>query len=137
MLTRTPAPPAAPPDLLLVVLVGGAAGALLRYGLAEALPASRFPLATFVTNVSGALALGVLLEVLAARPDEGRARLLRLGLGSGLLGAFTTYSTLAVDGVLLVRDGHTALAAAYALGSVVLGLLAAAASIAAVRRWRA
>lgn len=118
------------------MFAGGVAGTLLRLALATALPGSRFPLATWLTNVSGALVLGALLEALLRRgPDTGARRAARLGLGSGLLGAFTTYSTLAVEADLLVRDGHVALAVAYAVGSAVAGLAAAALGVALVRRW--
>jgi CrcB protein len=117
------------------VFAGGVAGTLLRSALATALPASRFPLATFLTNVSGAFVLGALLEALGrSGPDTGPRRAARLGLGSGLLGAFTTYSTLAVESDLLVRGGHVGLAAAYAVGSVLAGLAAAAAGIAVAAR---
>ena len=51
-------------------------------------------------------------------------------LGTGLCGALTTYSTLAVESDLLVRGGHAALAAAYAIGSVVAGLVATITGIA-------
>ena len=131
----TDRPPHAHPVLLLLVFAGGVAGTLLRSALATALPASRFPLATFLTNVSGAFVLGALLEGLRrAGPDTGRRRAARLGLGSGLLGAFTTYSALAVESDLLVRDGHVGTATAYAVGSVLAGLVAAAAGVAAAGR---
>jgi len=122
------------------VFAGGVAGTLLRSALATAVAGHRFPLATYVTNVSGAFVLGALLEVLLRRgPDAGVRRAVRLCVGSGLLGAFTTYSTLAVEADLLVRDGHLGLAAGYAVGSVLAGLVAAAVGIGlagwALDRW--
>lgn len=127
-------PPHRRVPLLLAVAAGGAVGAPLRYALAQAVPTARdaWPTATFVTNLLGAFLLGVLLESLARRgPDQGRRRVLRLALGTGLLGAFTTYSTLATEAVLLARDAHPALALAYGLASAVAGYGAAAAGIAA------
>ncbi len=91
----------------------------------------RIPLATFLVNVLGALALGVLLERLArAGPDTGRRRFVRLALGAGALGGFTTYSALALESVSLARDGLYALAVGYALGTVLAGTVAAFAGIA-------
>lgn len=121
-------------SLLALVFLGGMAGAPLRYAIGLALPAGtdRFPWATFLVNVSGAFALGVLLEALARTgPDAGRRRAARLGLGTGLLGAFTTYSALAMEVTLLARADRTGLAIGYAGVSLVAGLVAAAAGIGA------
>ena len=121
--------------LVMVVAAGGAVGAPLRYALSGVLPTTpdRWPTATFVTNLVGAFLLGILLEALARLgPDTGRRRAVRLGLGTGVLGAFTTYSTLATEAVLLGRDGRPGLAAAYGLTSAVCGYVAAAAGIGVV-----
>lgn len=85
---------------------------------------------TFAVNMVGSFLLGLLVAVLAARGDDvGPQRLVRLALGTGVLGGFTTYSTFIVEVDELVRDGHLELGAGYALGSVVLGILAAALGI--------
>ncbi len=124
-----PAPAARPlhhrPGLLLAVLLGGAAGTSARSAVTAALPYEEgWPVATWAANLVGAFLLGLLLEALGRRgPDAGTRRLLRLGVGTGLLGAFTTYSALAVETDLLLRDGRPGLAAAYALGTVLPGLL--------------
>lgn len=116
-----------------LVAVGGAAGTLSRYGIAEALDADRlFPLATFLVNVTGSFALGALLAVLLVREGGPRDRL-RLLLGTGFLGGYTTYSALAVETDALLRGDHVALGLAYAVGSVAAGLVAAIAGIAAAR----
>lgn len=121
------------PRLLLLVLAGGTVGAVLRHlvsATADA-QAGELPWATFGVNVAGAFALGLLLELLGRRgPDTSRRRDVRLALGTGLLGAFTTYSALGAETALLVRAGEPALAGGYALGSAVAGLLAAGAGIA-------
>jgi CrcB protein len=122
------------PMLLLLVLLGGMVGAPARYLIGTALPtaAQGFPLATFLVNVSGSFALGLLLEGLARRGAETAGRReVRLAVGTGLLGAFTTYSALATEVALLMRDDRGGLALIYALGSVVAGLVAAGAGIAA------
>lgn len=121
--------------LLAMVVVGGAAGSLARYGMGEWLnPGHDLPVGTLVANVTGSFVLGALLTVLAARGDDsGRRREARLLLGTGFLGGYTTYSALAVDTQRLLRD-DMALGLTYGLGSVVLGLVAAAAGIAVAHR---
>jgi CrcB protein len=122
--------------LFCLVVLGGAAGSLARYGIGEWLnPGHELPVGTLLVNVTGSFALGALLAVLALRGDDsGARREARLLLGTGLLGGYTTYSALAVETETLLRDGHVALGAAYAIGSVVLGVLAAAAGASAGRR---
>lgn len=84
----------------------------------------------FAINLVGAAVLGVLLETLALKgPDQGTRRWLRLGIGTGAIGGFTTYSTFAVDTVDLAVDGHLVMAAAYALSSTVLGMALAGAGM--------
>jgi CrcB protein len=121
-----------------LVFLGGAAGTLARWGVGLSVPhPARVPLATVVVNVVGAFVLGALLEGLARRgPDEGRRRALRLTLGTGFCGGFTTYSALANDTDALLRSGLTVQALAYALATVVLGLLASALGIAVARAAR-
>jgi CrcB protein len=127
--TSAPARSARPAhlDLRLIGLVflGGCVGTALRAGVGLLVPPSDgVPLATFAINVIGAFALGLLLAVLAGRgPDRGSRRAMRLLLGTGLLGGFTTYSTLASDTALLVGDGRVAAGIAYALGTLLAGLL--------------
>jgi CrcB protein len=116
-----------------LVAIGGAAGTLTRHGIAEAFDADRlFPLATFLVNVTGSFALGALLAVVLVR-DSAPANRLRLLLGTGFLGGYTTYSALAVDTDTLLRGDHMALGLAYATGTVVAGLVAAYAGVAAAR----
>lgn len=110
------------PGFVLVVITGGVVGALARYGLSIVLPApGGWPLPTLIINLAGAFLLGVLLEALVRRgPDTGRLRVIRLLAGTGFMGAFTTYSTFAVDAVKLLGAGHTLPALGY-LAATVLG----------------
>ena len=110
-----------------------------RYLLTEALPSWHgVPVATLGANLAGAFVLGTLVAALARRgPDEGLRRATRLLLGTGFLGGFTTYSSLAVETDALLRGGQAALGLTYALGTVVLGALAAAAGILLASRRRA
>ena len=117
-----------------LVAVGGAAGTLARHGIAEALdPDQLFPWATFLVNVTGSFALGALLAVLLVCDHSAPANRLRLLLGTGFLGGYTTYSALAVETDTMLRDDHLALGLMYATGSVVAGLVAAFAGVAAAR----
>jgi len=104
---------------------GGALGATARYGVAELIRAApdRFPWATFMVNLSGSFVLGLLLALVLERFPP--SRFLRPFAATGFLGAYTTYSTFAVETVVLAKDGHLALALAYAGASVVGGFLAA------------
>jgi fluoride exporter len=119
--------------VLVVISAGGALGALARWALAAAVPArgSRFPWATFLTNVSGCLLIGVLM-VLVTEVWTGR-RLLRPFLGTGVLGGYTTFSTYAVDGVRLVSAGAGWTALAYLAATVGTALVAGYAGTVAAR----
>ncbi|WP_336082533.1 fluoride efflux transporter CrcB [Nocardia sp. SSK8] len=115
------------------VAVGGLLGTPLRYLFGVWFPhtTGTWPTATFAVNILGAFTLGLLLEALTRLgPDTGTRQRLRLCLGTGLLGSFTTYSTLAVDTTLLVRADQPGLALAYSLATVVIGLLTTMAGIA-------
>jgi CrcB protein len=123
---RRPQAPARPSlDVVAVVAVGGILGTAARYGMSRALPtaAGGFPWATFWTNISGSLALGLLLAVLVAHPAAPHR--LRPFLATGFLGAYTTFSTFVVETDLLVRDDHPGTAVAYAVSTIVVGLAAA------------
>ena len=115
-----------------LVALGGACGTAARHLLGEAIGSTHgFPLGTFLINVVGAFALGILFETLARRgSDAGHRRRLRLLLGTGFLGGFTTYSALAVDADTLLRADRLDLALAYAVGTVAMGLVASVAGIA-------
>lgn len=122
------------PAALAQVIVGGVLGAASREAVEQALPthSGDFPLATWLINLTGAFVLGVLLEALArAGDDAGWRRTVRLTAGTGYVGAFTTYSTFAVESDLLVRGGHAGVAMAYVVVTVLGGLLAVTAGIAA------
>lgn len=114
-----------------IVAAGGVFGALARYGLGLAIPApNAWPLPTLAINLSGALALGALLEGLSRRgPDVGTRQVLRLALGTGFLGAYTTYSTLALDAVHLFTADEALGAAGYLAASLLGGAIATTAGI--------
>ena len=124
------------PRALLIVGAGGAIGALARYGLVRAFPVApaTFPTTTFVINVSGAFVLAFLLESLQRR--NASDHWLRLLVGVGVLGAFTTFSTMATELALLWRGGDAGIALAYAAASVAAGVAAVFAGL-VLAGWRA
>ena len=130
-----PVPVHLSPAFLGLVALGGACGTLARYGAERLLgSADGLPVGTLTVNLLGAFMLGVLIEGLALRgSDAGHRRAARLLLGTGFLGGFTTYSALAVESDGLLRDGRVGLAIAYALTTVVVGLLMSLAGILCAR----
>ncbi|MBF6066128.1 fluoride efflux transporter CrcB [Nocardia terpenica] len=110
--------------VLAVIALGGGLGAVARYGIANLLPTrpGHFPWGTFITNVAGCFAIGVLMvlitEVWSAH------RLVRPFLGVGFLGGFTTFSTYAVDTRNLLQPGTAATAFAYLAGTLLCAMLA-------------
>ncbi len=117
-----------------LVALGGIIGTAARYGFARAVPTSTggWPWATFTVNLVGAFVLGALLEALA-RSDAGVStqRRIRLLVGTGFCGSLTTCSTFAVEMDLLVRSHDPGLASGYLAASLIAGIAATAAGIAA------
>ena len=120
-------------DVLAVISAGGALGSLGRWGVGELLPWSgtTFPWATFLVNVSGALALGVLM-VLVVEVWRPR-RYVRPFVGVGVLGGWTTFSAYVLEARDLLAVDRPATAFAYVGGSLVAGLVAVWVGIAAAR----
>ncbi|WP_183092531.1 fluoride efflux transporter FluC [Nocardioides stalactiti] len=109
------------PRLLLAVAIGGAVGAVLRYGLGEAVPdGGGFPWTTFAINVAGSL----LLAGLELLPAVRRSPVWTAALGPGVLGGFTTFSATSEQGRSLLASGDTVLAASYLAGSLAAALAA-------------
>jgi CrcB protein len=119
---------------LVAILAGGLLGTLARYGVERAWPTphGEFPMTTFVVNASGALALGFFLTLILEHwPESGHLR--EFGC-VGVLGAWTTMSTLAAEADVLVKGGAAVLALVYVGASVATGLVAVAVGIALGRR---
>jgi CrcB protein len=121
-------------DILLVIAAGGALGSLARWGLGEAFSGGgrgSFPWATFIENVTGSFALGVLMVfVIDVWPPS---RYVRPFVGVGVLGGFTTFSTYALDTRELVVADRAPLAAVYLFGTLAAGLAAVWLGIAVAR----
>jgi CrcB protein len=105
------------------IAVAGAIGALARYGL-EGLVSRRapgaFPWGTFAVNVSGAFVLGFVFTVMTEQFTV--APWIRGAVTIGLLGAYTTFSTLSFESYRLIEDGAIGIAAANMFGSLAAGL---------------
>ena len=108
------------------VALGGAAGAAARYGVVQ-WTGSRwgwtFPWGTLAVNVTGSLAIGLVMTLLVARNADAAYRFL---LVSGFLGGYTTFSAFSFETLTLVESRRWDAAALYVGGSVVLSLLATA-----------
>ena len=120
----------------LLVFVGAGFGGLLRHGVNTGCArfcGTAFPWGTLTVNIVGSLLMGLIIGWLTFRAEAGWSQPLRLFLTTGILGGFTTFSAFSLDAVLLWERGETALAAGYAVGSVLLSIAALAAGLAVVR----
>jgi len=118
----------------LALLAGGGIGASLRYGLSvwvDQRLVSSFPWGTLLVNLIGSFLIGVLVSVFEQRGLTSPA--LRLFWITGVLGAFTTFSTFSLETMHLLEAGRLYLAAANVTASVVVCVLAAFGGIALVR----
>ncbi len=125
-------PPHFNPPLQAVVFIGGSFGTLARYGISVLIPTDTngWPTATLIVNFVGAFFLGFLLEALSRRgPDKGRLRVMRLGIGTGFIGGFTTYSTFSVEAAAFFRDGHFVTTFAYIATTLIGGMICSALGI--------
>ena len=107
----------------LFIFLGGGAGSVLRYLVGMWIDSTAFPWATFAVNAVGCLAIG-LFGGWAAR--LGWSEALRLSLTTGLCGGFTTFSTFSKESIALAESGRWSAFAAYAFGSIAIGIAAVA-----------
>jgi fluoride exporter len=114
---------------LALLMLAAAVGAPLRYVVDQTIQhrrPGRFPAGTLAINVTGSLALGLLTGLAAHHGLAPRAVTV---LGTGLLGAYTTFSTFSYETIRLLEDGAVAEATLNVVGSLALGLTAAAAGL--------
>lgn len=119
---------------VLQVAIGGALGSLARFAVQTGttkLLGPAFPAGTMLANVFGSLIIGILFAYVLARSPFWATPLLM----TGILGGFTTFSTFALDAVVLWERGAVWPAAAYVLGTVVLSIAAAALGLWLGRGW--
>lgn len=109
---------------ILLVGVGGMAGCILRYLTTLLVKQNMFPYATWIVNIVGSLAIGMIMG-LAAKQDHFDNW--RLFLATGICGGFTTFSAFAWENFQLLQQQRYGIFALYTISSFTLGILAAAA----------
>ncbi len=116
---------------LLFVGIGGGLGSILRYTISlfvgRHVPIV-FPVGTFLVNISGCFLIGFFYSL--ATRYTGFGPEWRLFLITGICGGYTTFSTFSYDGLILLKQGSAISFIIYAVGSVVIGLLATLAGVA-------
>lgn len=120
---------------LIVIAAGGAVGAVMRYGMSNAVYAvlgRSFPYGTLAVNVLGSLLMGFLFVLLIERSTFDV--LWRSAILIGGLGAFTTFSTFSIETLNLIEDGAVSLALLNILLSVALCIIAVWLGVAVARQ---
>ena len=115
--------------IVVAVTLGSALGGLARYGLSGVVARAfgeTFPWGTLVVNVTGSLLIGFLATVTGPDGRVLASPVTRQFWMVGIFGGFTTFSTFSLETVVLVHDGATTTALAYAAGSVAAALVGAA-----------
>lgn len=110
----------------LLIAVGGALGSIARYWVGSTISGrmgTKFPYGTFVINIAACLLIGFSITYLGKRVDLNPAW--RFLIPVGFIGAFSTFSTYEWETLSTLRSGAFALAAIYAVGSLILGLASA------------
>lgn len=119
-----------------LVAVGGVFGVAGREWASLAIPAvDEMPIAIPIVNIIGAFLLGCLYEAVSRRlPGDPRGGQLKLLLGTGFCGGFTSYSSLATDTAILLDKSRGDLALLYVAITILVGALATFAGIAVAAR---
>ena len=107
----------------LLVFFGGGLGASLRHFINVSCGrafGTGFPWGTFIINITGSTAMGLIAGYLALKGDASQPW--RLFLMTGILGGYTTFSAFSLDAALLYERGELGLSALYVLGSVALSI---------------
>jgi CrcB protein len=118
----------------LLICFGGAVGTGARYLLSEwaaTALGTAFPWGTFLVNSIGSFLLAII--VYAAVESQAISPTMRLALGTGVMGGFTTYSTFSLETMRYVDGGAWGLAAIYVATTVTICLAACFAGWAAAR----
>jgi CrcB protein len=118
----------------LLVFIGGGLGASLRHTInvvSARYLGTAFPYHTFIINITGSIAMGLIAGYLAFKGEASQPW--RLFVMTGILGGYTTFSAFSLDTALLYERGEVGLALFYVLGSVVIAIAGLFAGLALVR----
>ncbi|EPL9569307.1 fluoride efflux transporter CrcB [Providencia rettgeri] len=113
---------------ILLVGSGGGIGSLLRWWIGRLVGEryhGKFPLSTFIINISGAFVIGFLSRYFAIDWDDRYGTFLQSAILTGLLGGYTTFSSMQLDALKLTQTKQKLLALFYLLLSVLFGVTAA------------
>lgn len=113
---------------ILLVGSGGGIGSLLRWWIGRLVGEryhGKFPLSTFIINISGAFVIGFLSRYFAIDWDDRYGTFLQSAILTGLLGGYTTFSSMQLDALKLTQTKQKLLALFYLLLSVLFGVAAA------------
>lgn len=103
----------------LLMGTGGVLGSIARYSIGKFISRhvkDRFPIGTFIINITGAIMLGILTS-------SQSSTTMYSFLGDGFLGAYTTFSTFMYEGFNLFKDNEKLNAFIYILSSLIIGLI--------------
>ena len=109
----------------LLIAIGGALGSIARYWVGSTIAGRmgiRFPYGTLIVNITACIIIGFSLTYMSRRADMNPA--LRYLIPIGFIGAYSTFSTYEWETLTTLRSGAFLLAAIYAGGSLILGLIA-------------
>jgi CrcB protein len=109
----------------LLIAIGGALGSMARYWVGATVAnrmGTKFPYGTFAINITACLIIGFSLTLIAKRADLNPAW--RFLIPVGFIGAYSTFSTYEWETLSTLRTGALVIAVLYAIGSLVLGLIA-------------
>lgn len=109
---------------LILIFIGGGLGSMVRYIVVKYINQmpSGFPMGTFLVNIIGSLAIGLILGF-AAR-SNGLSESQIIFLATGFCGGFTTFSTFSHENHIFMKNGEFGMFAVYSIGSFALGFLA-------------
>jgi len=108
-----------------LIAIGGALGSIARYWVGSTVSGrlgSKFPYGTLIINLTACVILGFVLTYLGRRAEVDASW--RFLIPVGFIGAYSTFSTYEWETLSTLRSGAFLLAALYALGSLLLGLIA-------------
>jgi CrcB protein len=119
-----------------MIAVGGAVGSVLRHLITQttaSIPGASSAMGTTLCNLLGCAAIGAFFQYISS--NDSFPESYQLAIRVGLLGGLTTFSTFALESLLLTENGKWGLSAFYVLANLILGWMAVLATMSLVRSW--